>query len=117
MKYEIYQVVITKEESDEINRTGNFDSVPKYAAKRYMMDSSDVVDSFNKGYYTKVAEIEADDLDHVFAISNQPYDRDECEARITRIEQMYSVSVNDIIKDSEGNYSYVAPVGFEQIAI
>jgi hypothetical protein len=57
--------------------------------------------------YTKVAEIVADDLDHVFEIGNiGPEDR------ITRLSRMHSLSVSDIIEDVEGNRTMVARTGF-----
>ena len=57
--------------------------------------------------YTKVAEVVADDLNHVFEVGNiGPEDR------ITRFAPMHSFSVGDIIEDAEGNRWMVAKVGF-----
>ena len=57
--------------------------------------------------YTKVAEVVADDLNHVFEVGNiGPEDR------ITRLRRMHSISVGDIIEDEEGNRWMVAGVGF-----
>ena len=57
--------------------------------------------------YTKVAEVVADDLDHVFEVGNiGPEDR------ITRLAPMHSFSVGDIIEDAEGNRWMIANVGF-----
>ena len=60
--------------------------------------------------YTKVAEVVADDLNHVFEVGNiGPEDR------ITRLDQMHSISVGDIIVDAEGNASAVAKFGFTPV--
>lgn len=57
--------------------------------------------------YTKVAEVVADDLNHVFEVGNiGPEDR------ITRLAPMHSFSVGDIIEDAEGNRWMIANVGF-----
>ena len=57
--------------------------------------------------YTKVAEVVADDLNHVFEVGNiGPEDR------ITRFARMHSFSVGDIIEDAEGNRWMIAGVGF-----
>ena len=61
--------------------------------------------------YTKVAEVVADDLEHVFEVGNiGPEDR------ITRLEKMTSISVGDIIADADGNCSVVCNVGFTPLA-
>ena len=57
--------------------------------------------------YTKVAEVVADDLNHVFEVGNiGPEDR------ITRLSRMHSFSVGDIIEDAEGNRWMIAGSGF-----
>ena len=57
--------------------------------------------------YDRVAEIVADDLNHVFEVGNiGPEDR------ITRFAHMHSISVGDIIEDESGNRWMVAGVGF-----
>lgn len=60
--------------------------------------------------YTKVAEVVADDLNHVFEVGNiGPEDR------ITRIAPMHSFSVGDIIEDADGNRWMIAKVGFTSL--
>mgnify|MGYP001033259886 CR=1 FL=1 len=57
--------------------------------------------------YTKVAEVVADDLNHVFEVGNiGPEDR------ITRFARMHSFSVGDIIEDVESNRWMIAGSGF-----
>ena len=60
--------------------------------------------------YEIVADIEADNLEEVFAIGNNMGD----EAKITRYAKMHSVSVGDVIRDDE-NVFVVAMFGFEKI--
>jgi hypothetical protein len=61
--------------------------------------------------YTKVAEVVADDLEHVFEVGNiGPEDR------ITRLDKMHSISVGDIVADADGNCSVVCNVGFTPLA-
>ena len=61
--------------------------------------------------YKKVAEVVADDLEHVFEVGNiGPEDR------ITRLDKMHSISVGDIVADADGNCSVVCNVGFTPLA-
>ena len=60
--------------------------------------------------YTVVADIEADDLEEVFAIGNNMGD----ESKINRYAKMHSLSVGDVIRDDE-NVFVVAMFGFEEI--
>ena len=61
--------------------------------------------------YKKVAEVVADDLEHVFEVGNiGPEDR------ITRFDKMNSISVGDIIADADGVCSVVNNVGFTPLA-
>ena len=62
--------------------------------------------------YTVVADIEADNLEEVFAIGNDMGD----EAKITRYAKMHSVSVGDVIRANE-NIFVVKNFGFERISI
>ena len=61
--------------------------------------------------YTKVAEIEALGFNDVFEIGNIGP-----EEKITRINEMHSVSVGDIIVREDGVTKFVAPYSFEPIA-
>jgi len=56
-------------------------------------------------------------LEDIYDLSNNPYiDDADREKRIDRIERMHSVSVGDIILDTESNeYYIVAPFGFDEL--
>jgi len=115
MNFTIHQIVITKEEADTINAMENPHSHPKMKATRFSETAEDAGKNFVAGLYNKVAIINADDLDHVFNISNEPFNRKANEARITRLGQMHSVSVNDILEDENGDMHLVGPIGFLKI--
>jgi hypothetical protein len=116
MKYTIYQICITDEEYAIIDAMDQPDTHPKYAAKRYHYDDVEQGrKDYADGLYTKVGVIEANDLEHVFHISNCPWDREELEPRITRLNKMHSVSVGDIIEDGNGDLHYCESYGFADL--
>ena len=108
MKYDIYQINLTNEEYEEVNAAENpHKECPKFMAHRDVM-----FEEFEKGkgYYTKVAEIEGNDLEHVFHIGNMGP-----EESITRLDRMHSLSVGDIVVDGNGIQWGVASVGFTEV--
>ena len=108
--FTVFQIVIDKDLSDLINKEGHGCHVKSKARLEAMMDG-DVRLGIMHDCYTKVAEVVADDLDHVFEVGNiGPEDR------ITRLEKMTSISVGDIIADADGNCSVVCNVGFTPLA-
>ena len=116
MKFAIYQIRITDAEVDLINATGDFNSVPKKKAKIDMEFDfaghkiGGLADAaWEAGYYTHVANIEADDYNDVFQIGNIGP-----EENIERLERMHSISVGDVIVGEDGTLAVVAPIGFVQ---
>lgn len=114
MKYAVYQIQLTAAEVDKINVTGDFNSVPKQAAKLKMETDfaghrigGNAAEAFDAGYYTHVANITADNPDQVFEIGNIGP-----ESNIERLARMHSISVGDIIVAETGEMIVVAPVGF-----
>jgi hypothetical protein len=98
MRYAVYQIQVDP-----------LDSVSMYA-KAEAMVRADVKPGLTADLYRKVAEIEADDLEHCFDIGNiGPEDR------ITRSRGMSSISVGDIIQDADGVRSVVASFGFNDL--
>ena len=113
MKFAIYQIRLTDAEIDLINEKGH-DAVAKQSLKIKMdMDfSGDKIASLasiamDEGYYTHVANIEANDYNQVFEIGNIGP-----EQNIERLARMHSISVGDVIISQEGQLVVVAPVGF-----
>ena len=104
--FSVYQIVIDKDLSDLINKEGHACHVKSKARMQAMLEG-DVRLGVMHDCYTKVAEVVADDLEHVFEVGNiGPEDR------ITRLEKMTSISVGDIIADADGVCSVVCNVGF-----
>ena len=116
MKFAIYQIRITDAEVDLINATGDFNSVPKKAlALKMDMDFEGhkiggyADEAWEAGYYTHVANIEANGYNEVFQIGNIGP-----EENIERLERMHSISVGDVIVGEDGTLAVVAPNGFVQ---
>ena len=108
--FSVYQIVIDKDLSDLINKEGHGCHVKSLARMQAMLEG-DVRLGVMHDCYTKVAEVVADDLEHVFEVGNiGPEDR------ITRLEKMTSISVGDIIADADGVCSVVNNVGFTPLA-
>ena len=108
--FTVYQIVIDKDLSDLINKEG-WDAHAKSKAYMQAQLDGDIKLGIMHDCYTKVAEVVADDLDHVFEVGNiGPEDR------ITRLDKMHSISVGDIIADADGNCNVVASVGFTPLA-
>jgi hypothetical protein len=114
MKFAIYQIQITDEQIDLINSTGDFGAVPAKKAQLDMqMDFSGnkigglASDAWDAGYYTHVANIEADNYNEVFEIGNIGP-----EENIERLTRMSSISVGDVIVGEDGTVAVVASVGF-----
>ena len=106
----VFQIVIDKHLADLINKEGHNCHVKSKARMEAMLDG-DVRLGVMHDCYTKVAEVVADDLDHVFEVGNiGPEDR------ITRFEKMTSINVGDIIADADGVCSVVNNVGFTPLA-
>ena len=108
--FTVYQIVIDKDLSDLINKEGHNCHVKSKARMEAMLDG-DVRLGIMHDCYTKVAEVVADDLNHVFEVGNiGPEDR------IERFEKMTSISVGNIIEDADGNCWVVMDVGFMPLA-
>ena len=106
--FSVYQIKIDKHLSDLINKEGWDCHVKAKSYTEAMFGNVEL--GVKNNCYTKVAEVIADDLNHVFEVGNiGPEDR------ITRLDQMHSISVGDIIVDAEGNASAVAKFGFTPV--
>ena len=104
----VFQIVIDSNLSELINSEG-WDCHVK--AKSYLLaKDGDAKIALQNGCYTHVADIVADDINHAFEVGNiGPADR------VNRIApKMRSISVGDILVDSEGAW-LVMPVGYREI--
>lgn len=112
MIYQVYQIHLTDEEVDLINSTRNHDAVPANTLKREMTFSEYNIgvhasEAWDKGYYTHVANITAEDYHQVFEIGNIGP-----EQNIERMTRMHSVSIGDVIIAEDGTQVVVDHFGF-----
>lgn len=116
MKFSVFQINLTNSEIDEINNSSGpmtkekFAANEKYAAYTRATFSSDPDRGLAMGYYEKVCEIEAANLNEVFEFGNIGP-----EEAITRLARMHSLSVGDIIEDEAGERVVVASFGFDKV--
>jgi len=114
MKFAVYQIQLTAAQRKTVNESGDFDSVPAFAAKTKMsMDFSGnkigglASDAFDAGYYTHVANITAEDYNDCFEVGNIGPDEN-----IERLGRMSSLSVGDVIVAEDGTVAVIDPIGF-----
>ena len=103
MKFDIFQINLSDEENSvPMIREAYLDTIMKPNADAILKA---------KVFYKKVATIDATSFNDVFEIGNIGP-----EEKITRIDEMHSVSVGDIIVREDGVTKFVAPYSFEPIA-
>ena len=114
MQFKVLQIQIDRCVSDSVNTLGHqgaAEQYPEYAARlETSFKGSLGYKPEYAAYYSPVCSIDADDLDAVFRIGN--IGPESC---ITRLGQMHSVSVGDIIEDPEGTQYMVNSFGFKEL--
>ena len=101
MKYSIYQINLTDEQyEDKV-------VLETYRSVQFGCSVASVITA--KPLYSKVAVIDAEDLEDVFTIGNIGP-----EGKIERLAPMHSVSVGDVVVDNGGFASVCMPMGFKQ---
>lgn len=112
MLFTVHQIQIERSVYDSVNALGHDAAAQLYPEYRAQLETSF---KGSLGYQPKYAEyykpvciIEAEDLNGVFEIGNIGP-----EESITRLAQMHSVSVGDIIEDSNGVRVMVNSFGFK----
>jgi len=117
MIYQLMQIRLTNDEVDAINAAQDHGAIPKNKMRIAMQTDFSgsktakiAAEALNKGFYTHVANIEANDLDDVFEIGNIGP-----ENAIERLNRMSPASVGDVIVDEAGNTSVIASVGFQEV--
>ena len=121
MKYEIYQIQLTKEERNIVNTDpkGHFALDKQVTRISFDMKEGDelvdlVIHGLKRGYYEHKANIKANGLEDVFRIGNQDIPRSD-NPNIYDDKGMYSVSIGDLIIDENKNMHVVASYGFTKI--
>lgn len=109
MKFKVFQINFTNAQYNEINSSK---TRPEYYNKYLNTTFRPTAEAIELAadMYKLVAEIEADNLEHVFDIGNIGP-----ESNIRRFSNMHSVSVGDIIVDENNRAKFVAPMGFESV--
>ena len=101
----VYQIQLTDEEIDAINRGETF---PKHLAYfNRSLDSRFKAEDFQ--YYTHVANVETDDMEEAFMLMNL-WENESAIERIT--PRCSSMSVGDILEDADGKLFRCASFGF-----
>lgn len=67
-------------------------------------------------YFSHVMNVEADDLEHAFMISNGALGPDEFTKRVESLDKHTSLSVGNIVIDPDGNKYMADIIGFSKIA-
>lgn len=119
-KFAVYQLKLTRAESDRVNELGSWAEAeaenPKIAAYQAMRFSERFEARFFK-FYDKVAVVTVDgDEESVFMVMNRWSDKDkDC---VERLAPLHSLSVGDIVENLEtGEMKIVADFGFNQISV
>jgi hypothetical protein len=101
MRYAVYQI------DAHINRQDAVDAMMGVGTFK-------ANDAFKAGKYTHVANVEAEDMERVFAIMNVwP---DWAESHIERLAPLHSLSVGDVLHDGAKAH-VVATFGFKELAL
>ena len=118
-KYEIYQLPFSVMESlaNDGKATPFSYRGDETSDSKFVFSRDTARDLFSRHGYRVVARFDVTQLEDIYDLSNNPYiDDADREKRIDRIERMHSVSVGDIVLDTESNeYYIVAPFGFDEL--
>jgi hypothetical protein len=103
----IYQIQPTNSQIDAFNAG---QSVPSLEAKRSLMFGSNKFTPSMLQYFTEVAEVDTNDLEEAFELTNLWND----ESKVTRFSRMSSTSVGDIFRLGD-RFFMVDTFGFETL--
>jgi len=114
----VYQIVLTPSVIDGINRLRDRAKAeaefPQYGVySRLMFGAKDFM-ATDFTHFTKVATVDANEVEDVFTIMNRWSDEDE--AKVTRIAQIHSLSVGDIV-EKDGKFFVCDNCGFKEFHI
>jgi hypothetical protein len=114
MDNKILQIRLTNDEVRTVNELGH-GSVPKHVCKLDLSCKENATEiaknALEKGYYSLVAKIEADDLEQVFEYGNIGP-----ESKIERLGSMASISVGDIVVNPTGTW-LCARIGWKKVEL
>ena len=101
----VYQIQLTNEEVDAINRDESFPKAKAFFDRSF--DSTFRPENFQ--YYTHVANVHTDDMEEAFRAMNL---WDETGHMVERLGPCSSMSVGDIVEDHDGKLYRCASFGF-----
>jgi hypothetical protein len=117
-QFNIFQNQLDKETRDELNRIGWDEAAEKFSSVRTHLEmtfraSADKFEPEMSSDYELVAQIEAEDLEDAFRISNLGNQ----EESVTRFAPMHSLSVGDVVENTyDGSFWLCCDVGFQEIS-
>lgn len=118
-KFTLMQIQVPREELNQINELGWAEAMEKFprveASQAMRMGGSEAYVTEYDKLYTKVAVIEARDLEHAFLVHNNPMGSEELEALIERFGPQHSMSVGDLLIGEYGDVHCVDGFGFTQL--
>ena len=112
--FTVYQIIIdemTYRQIDVLGHKEASDRFPAYGTAQALRRGSARYTHDMRVHFTKVAEIDADNLNEVFEIGNGYGDQ----SKLNRLSKMHSVSVGDLIVDSKGDWYMVEPMGWSLV--
>ena len=112
MKFQVYQIHLSDAIYNEVNRLDSHAAAasrfPEY--KAHLDTIRGKYSPEYLGFYTHVCTIDANDLEQVFTIGNIGP-----EHRIERHAPMHSISVGDLVRDSNGVLHLCASMGWKVV--
>lgn len=116
--YEILQIVLSADLRRDINNLSRADSERRYPEYFAYVETSAFGSAayarHMSSHYTVVGTVLADDPEEAFTLLNLWND----ESRVERYLPMRSLSVGDILRDTEANTAYMVDgFGFEEVSL
>jgi hypothetical protein len=108
--FKVYQIKLDTALIDLINTEGWACHVRALAYSRASFGDVAIALAHFEDVYTHVANVIADDLEHLFDVGNiGPEDR------IERLDRMSSISVGNVVEDAQGRRFVCANIGWKEI--
>ncbi len=113
----VYQIILSKAAVDTANKHGRMIAecdFPEYEAYLRLMFGAKDFMATDFMHFTKVATVDANDVEDAFTIMNRWSPEDE--AKVTRLDRLHSLSVGDIV-EKDGKFFVCDNCGFKEFHI